>query len=222
MVFPSDCGRRHADPHPHATEARDRDYEAIIRRTLEGIIPLGMHPRTSIMVVLQVSRISLSPRGIRRGQGALQSAPSQLSHSPSHPPPPQVLQDDGALLSCALNAACAALVDAGVPMDAMLAAVTCALLPGGAVLLDPSGKEEEDASALVSIALPFHFDLIGQKAAAADGASTAKPMPVVGADLLAPHTFGCFTAEQYFEMVATCRGGSTQVAEFSRLVLQRG
>ncbi|KAF5843055.1 ribosomal protein S5 domain 2-type protein [Dunaliella salina] len=34
---------------------REREMEHIIRRTLEGIIILGMHPRTSIMVVLQVS-----------------------------------------------------------------------------------------------------------------------------------------------------------------------
>ncbi len=31
----------------------------------------------------------------------------------------QVLQEDGSVLSCALNAACAALVDAGVPMTSM-------------------------------------------------------------------------------------------------------
>lgn len=31
----------------------------------------------------------------------------------------QVLQEDGSVLSCALNAACAALVDAGVPMNSM-------------------------------------------------------------------------------------------------------
>ena len=36
------------------TEPKDRDFEGIIRQTLEGIIPLGIYPRTSIMVVLQV------------------------------------------------------------------------------------------------------------------------------------------------------------------------
>ena len=62
---------------------RERDYEHVIRRTLEGVIQLGLHPRTSITVVLQVD------------------------------------QEEGALLSCAINAACAALVDAGVPMTTM-------------------------------------------------------------------------------------------------------
>lgn len=32
----------------------EREYELLIRSTLEGIIPLAQHPRTSIMVVLQV------------------------------------------------------------------------------------------------------------------------------------------------------------------------
>ena len=32
----------------------------------------------------------------------------------------QVVQDDGSMLSCALNAACAALIDAGIPMTTML------------------------------------------------------------------------------------------------------
>ncbi len=35
------------------------------------------------------------------------------------PPHPQVLQEDGSVLPCALNAACAALVDAGVPLSTM-------------------------------------------------------------------------------------------------------
>lgn len=37
---------------------------------------------------------------------------------PSHSTP-QVLQEDGSVLPCALNAACAALVDAGVPLSTM-------------------------------------------------------------------------------------------------------
>ena len=42
-------------PHLHLLPGhREREFEQIIRGTLEGIIPLGMHPRTSIMVVLQV------------------------------------------------------------------------------------------------------------------------------------------------------------------------
>ena len=39
----------------HCTETRDRGrLEGVIRKTLEAIIPLSMHPRTSISVILQV------------------------------------------------------------------------------------------------------------------------------------------------------------------------
>lgn len=36
------------------------------------------------------------------------------------PIPQQVIQADGSMLSCAFNAACTALVDAGIPMTQML------------------------------------------------------------------------------------------------------
>lgn len=32
----------------------EREYELLIRSTLESVVPLAQHPRTSIMVVLQV------------------------------------------------------------------------------------------------------------------------------------------------------------------------
>lgn len=43
----------------------------------------------------------------------------------------QVIHDDGSLLSCAINAACAALVDAGIPMTGLLTSVTIALAKRG-------------------------------------------------------------------------------------------
>ncbi len=41
----------------------ERSLEMEIRGTLEGVIPLGMHPRTSIMVVLQVG-VGMWVRGL--------------------------------------------------------------------------------------------------------------------------------------------------------------
>ena len=65
----------------HAGTARERMFERLIRRTVEGVLQAALHPRTSIGVSLQV------------------------------------LSEDGGLLACALNAACAALVDAAVPLN---------------------------------------------------------------------------------------------------------
>ncbi|NXF26595.1 EXOS5 protein, partial [Rhodinocichla rosea] len=55
----------------------------------------------------------------------------------------QVLSDAGSLLSCCLNAACMALLDAGLPLAALFCGVTCALQPDGAILLDPTARQEQ-------------------------------------------------------------------------------
>lgn len=47
------------------------------------------------------------------------------------------------LLACCLNAACMALVDAGVPMRALFCGVTCALDSDGTFMLDPTAKQEK-------------------------------------------------------------------------------
>ncbi|XP_065391616.1 exosome complex component RRP46 isoform X1 [Macaca fascicularis] len=55
----------------------------------------------------------------------------------------QVVSDAGSLLACCLNAACMALVDAGVPMRALFCGVTCALDSDGTLVLDPTSKQEK-------------------------------------------------------------------------------
>uniref|UniRef100_A0A803V482 Exoribonuclease phosphorolytic domain-containing protein n=1 Tax=Ficedula albicollis TaxID=59894 RepID=A0A803V482_FICAL len=55
----------------------------------------------------------------------------------------QVLSDAGSLLSCCLNAACMALLDAGLPLAALFCGVTCALQPDGTILLDPTARQEQ-------------------------------------------------------------------------------
>lgn len=58
----------------------EKEYEMILKRTLQSICILSMNPNTTTSVIIQV------------------------------------VNDDGALLPCAINAACAALVDAGIPL----------------------------------------------------------------------------------------------------------
>ncbi len=55
----------------------------------------------------------------------------------------QVVQEDGALFAAALNAACLALLDAGVACVAPVAAVTVAVLADGTLLIDPDAREEK-------------------------------------------------------------------------------
>ncbi|NXU92254.1 EXOS5 protein, partial [Xiphorhynchus elegans] len=55
----------------------------------------------------------------------------------------QVLSDAGSLLSCCLNAACMALLDAGLPLCSLFCGVTCALGPDGTITLDPTTRQEQ-------------------------------------------------------------------------------
>eukprot|EP00197_Chlamydomonas_leiostraca_P004386 CAMPEP_0202877488 /NCGR_PEP_ID=MMETSP1391-20130828/30728_1 /ASSEMBLY_ACC=CAM_ASM_000867 /TAXON_ID=1034604 /ORGANISM="Chlamydomonas leiostraca, Strain SAG 11-49" /LENGTH=202 /DNA_ID=CAMNT_0049559533 /DNA_START=35 /DNA_END=639 /DNA_ORIENTATION=+ len=72
----------------------------------------------------------------------------------------QVVADGGSLLSVALNAACAALVDAGVPMSACFASVTCAVgAQQGELLVDPEENEEQAAQATVVCAFAVRYGL---------------------------------------------------------------
>ena len=65
----------------------------------------------------------------------------------------QEMQDDGCLLSTAVNSACCALIDAGIPMKSMMASVTV-YLNGDDINLDPC-KEEIEENPGSSIVLTF-------------------------------------------------------------------
>ncbi|KAJ1735107.1 exosome non-catalytic core subunit rrp46 [Coemansia biformis] len=80
----------------------------------------------------------------------------------------QVRQDDGAVEAAAINAATLALVDAGIPLRTMVAAATCAVLPGGAIVVDPTLEEAAGAQSVHTFAFggdtaggPLHVDSRG-------------------------------------------------------------
>lgn len=47
------------------------------------------------------------------------------------------------LLSCFLNAACMALMDAGLPMSCLFCGVTCAIDADGQIITDPTAAQEK-------------------------------------------------------------------------------
>lgn len=47
------------------------------------------------------------------------------------------------LLSCCLNAACMALMDAGLPMSCLFCGVTCAITKEGQIITDPTTRQEK-------------------------------------------------------------------------------
>ncbi|KAJ3218872.1 Exosome component 5 [Dinochytrium kinnereticum] len=58
----------------------------------------------------------------------------------------QIMSDDGGMLSTSINAAILALLDAGVPLKAMAASVTCMTKQDGTLILDPTLEELKDAA----------------------------------------------------------------------------
>ncbi|KAJ8256630.1 hypothetical protein COCON_G00187820 [Conger conger] len=65
----------------------------------------------------------------------------------------QVVHDDGSLLSCSLNAACMALMDAGLPMGCLFCGVTCAIDPDGLIITDPTAQQEKNSRAVMTFAI---------------------------------------------------------------------
>ncbi|XP_064296155.1 exosome complex component RRP46 isoform X2 [Phalacrocorax carbo] len=57
------------------------------------------------------------------------------------------------LLSCCLNAACMGLLDAGLPLSSLFCGVTCALDANGAIVLDPTTRQEQEARAVLTFAI---------------------------------------------------------------------
>ncbi|MQL97888.1 hypothetical protein Taro_030586 [Colocasia esculenta] len=89
----------------------EKEYEMILRRTLQSICLLTVHPNTTTSVILQ-------------------------------------------LLPCAINASCAALVDAGIPLKHLAVAVSCGLTENGSFFLDPSRAEEQKMQAFAYMVFP--------------------------------------------------------------------
>nr|KAF6289901.1 exosome component 5 [Pipistrellus kuhlii] len=110
----------------------------------------------------------------------------------------QVISDAGSLMACCLNATCMALVDAGVPMQALFCGVTCALDSDGTLVLDPTAKQEKEARAVLTFAL----DSVDQK-------------------LLMSTTKGLYSNAELQQCLAAAQAASQHVFRFYRESLQR-
>ncbi|XP_007536651.1 exosome complex component RRP46 [Erinaceus europaeus] len=110
----------------------------------------------------------------------------------------QVVSDAGSLLACCLNAACMALVDAGLPMRALFCGVTCALDSEGTLTLDPTAKQEKEARAVLTFAL----DSVERK-------------------LLMSTTKGLYSDAELQQCLAAAQAAAQHVFRFYRESLQR-
>jgi len=96
---------------------REKEYEGIIRKTLEALVVRAQDPLCVIDVTVQE------------------------------------MLEGGSSLAAGLNAAVVGLVEAGVALHSLCAAVAVALLPDGSAALDPDSEEEAGAEAVVTVAV---------------------------------------------------------------------
>ncbi|KAM9317533.1 exosome complex component RRP46 isoform 2-T2 [Pholidichthys leucotaenia] len=105
----------------------------------------------------------------------------------------QVLHDDGSLLSCCLNAACMALMDAGLPMSCLFCGVTCGIDSEGQIVTDPTADQEKESRALMTFAID------------------SKERRVMMSS-----TKGSFSVHELQQCIAVCQRASEKIFQFYR------
>ncbi|KAL2635037.1 hypothetical protein R1flu_006516 [Riccia fluitans] len=126
----------------------------------------------------------------------------------------QVVNDDGAILACAINAACAALVDAGIPLTGLIVAVSVGVTTHGVVVVDPTKVEEKNFRAHVCLVFPNR-----PKCTVA-----GLPAPVGGEPaehgIITCVTRGAMSVDEYMNCLERGRAASVKIAKFTRTSLE--
>ncbi|XP_058201842.1 exosome complex exonuclease RRP46 homolog isoform X1 [Rhododendron vialii] len=156
----------------------EKEYEMILKRTLQSICLLTVNPNTTTSVIVQV------------------------------------VNDDGALLPCAINAACAALVDAGIPLKNLAVAICCCLTDSGCVILDPNKLEEQKMKAFVYLVFPNSILSV-----LPEGSSQVGGEPVEHG-IITSVTHGVMSVDDYLHCLQRGRAASAKLSDFLRRNLQ--
>ncbi|PRQ27516.1 putative exosome complex component Rrp41, PNPase/RNase PH domain-containing protein [Rosa chinensis] len=156
----------------------EREYEMILKRTLQSICILTLNPNTTTSVIIQV------------------------------------VNDDGALLPCAINAACAALVDAGIPLKHLAVAICCCLAESGYVILDPSKLEEQKMKAFVYLVFPNSV-----LSNLPEGQLTVQGEPMEHG-IITSVTQGAMPVDDYLHCLERGRAATAKMSAFLRKSLQ--
>lgn len=126
----------------------------------------------------------------------------------------QVVNDDGALLPCAINAACAALVDAGIPLKNLAVAICCCLTDSGYVILDPNKLEEQKMKAFVYLVFPNSILSVLPEGSSQIG---GEPMEH---GVITSVTHGVMSVDDYLHCLQRGRAASAKLSDFLRRNLQ--
>jgi exosome complex component RRP46 len=156
----------------------EKEYEMIVKRTLQSVCILTINPNTTTSVIIQV------------------------------------VNDDGALLPCAINAACAALVDAGIPMKHLAVSICCCLAESGYVILDPTKLEEQKMKAVSYLVFP------NTVLSVLPGGSLCVGGEPMEHGIITSVTHGVMEVEDYFHCLERGRAASEKLSSFLRRSLQ--
>ncbi|GLT48204.1 hypothetical protein SLA2020_218440 [Shorea laevis] len=157
----------------------EREYEMILKRTLQSICMLTINPNTTTSVIIQA------------------------------------VNDDGALLPCAINAACAALVDAAIPVKHLAVAICCCLTESGYVILDPTKLEEQTMKSFANLVFPNSILSVQPEESLLVGGERMEH------GIITSVTHGVMSVDDYFNCLERGRAASTKLSDFLRRSLQR-
>ncbi|GBC09461.1 hypothetical protein RclHR1_08890006 [Rhizophagus clarus] len=105
----------------------------------------------------------------------------------------QVMMDDGSIIAAAINATTMALIDAGIPMKDIVAAISCVISKDDQILLDPTLQEMENVKS-------FHTFAFNK----------------TSSSLLFCESLGLFTDDQYFNCYEICNAAASAIFEKMR------
>lgn len=117
----------------------------------------------------------------------------------------QVRKEDGGLLAAHINAACAALMDAGIPMYMPFAAVTSTCDDEGNIHLHPDAQSEEAATAVLTASFTAK---VGKSADVELG-------------LLNSQLDGKMKPEGYLSALQSCHSATVSVLDLQRKSIQQ-
>ncbi|XP_066380105.1 exosome complex exonuclease RRP46 homolog [Miscanthus floridulus] len=157
---------------------QEREYETTLKRTLQSICLLTVHPNTTTSVVLQV------------------------------------VGDDGSLLPCAINASCAALAFAGIPMKHLAVAIGCGVMDNGAVILDTNTAEEQQAKSFAHLVFPNSRKSVDSKDPTQKDEESER-------GLISCITHGAMSEDDYFNCIERGVAASSKISDFMRKTLQK-
>ncbi|KAH9761200.1 exosome complex exonuclease RRP46-like [Citrus sinensis] len=149
----------------------EKEYEIILKRTLQSICILTINPNTTTSFIIQ-------------------------------------------LLPCAINAACAALVDAGIPMKHLAVAICCCSAESGYCILDPTKLEEQKMKAFAYLVFPNSILSV-----LPEGSSLVQGEPMEHG-IITSVTHGAMSVDDYFHCLERGRAASAKLSDFLRRSLQ--